>query len=383
MSRAHSTADAEVRRALLAVLIARSAINGALRVVYPFLPAIGRGLGVSLNAVAAVVAVRNLGGLAAPLGAWASERSGRRSPMLLGIAAVAGGCLLTASTRWFGVAAAGIVIVGVAKSVFDVEMQAWFGDRVAYRERGRVFGVTELAWPLGLIVTVPASGLLIERLGWQAPFVLAGVLSLAGAVVVGRLIAPDRPERHIVKPLALTSDRAALLGVVLLFSASAELIFVVYGEWLESSMGLSVAGIGLFTIAVVAAELAGEAAVTLVADRLGLRRMTLAGLGASALGYLALGLVGRSLLLAVVVVIIWVAAFEVTIVAAVPLASEVAPESRDRLLSLFSVAVALGRAVGALAAPPLYAAGGIALNGLVAAAGALAAAAILGRLKGD
>jgi MFS transporter, DHA1 family, inner membrane transport protein len=383
MSRAPSPPNAEIGRALVAVLTARTAINGSLRVVYPFLPAIARGLDVSLGAVAAVVALRNLGGLAAPAGAWASERLGRRTPMVLGVLAVAAGCAVTASTSRFLVAAAGMVVVGLAKPIFDVAMQAWFGDRVAYRERGRVFGITELTWPLGLLATVPLSGLLIDRLGWQVPFLLAGGLSACGAVVVWMLIGSDKPEHHVARRLRLDGERLALLGVVLLFSVSAETIFVVYGEWLESSVGLSVTGIGLFTIGVVAGELAGEGVVTLTADRLGLRRTTLAGLVVSGIAYLALGAVGASLLGAVLIVFVWVAAFEVTIVAAIPLASELAPESRDRLLSLLAVAIALGRAIGALLAPPLFVAGGIALNGVVAAGGVAAAAALLGRLDRD
>jgi predicted MFS family arabinose efflux permease len=367
----------------VAVLVARTAVNGAGRVVYPFLPAIARGLDVSLGALGAVVAVRNLGGLAAPLAAWASERSGRRALMVGAMLAVAGGALLTASSSWLGPAAAGIIVAGIAKAMFDVPMQAWFGDRVAYADRGRVFGITELTWPLGLVVVVPVSGLLIQRLGWQVPFVLVSILSVVGAAFVWALIASDRPTRRVARPLALTRERIELLGVVVLFSISAEMIFVVYGQWLESSVGLSVAGVGLFTIAVVAGELGGEGTVAWVSDRVGLRRMTLAGLVVSALAYLALGFAGRSLFLAVVVVVVWVAAFEVTLVAALPLASELAPESRDRLLSLFSVASSTGRVLGALAASPLFVTGGIALNGIVAAGGVLVGAAVLWRIDRD
>ena len=72
--------------------------------------------------------------------------------------------------------------------------------------------------------------------------------------------------------------------------------------------------------------------------------------------------------------------FELTVVAAIPLASGVAPESRDRLLSLLAVAIAAGRAAGALASPALFVAGGMALNGLVAAGAALGAALLLSRI---
>jgi predicted MFS family arabinose efflux permease len=381
MSGARATESGEIGRGLVAVLVARTAINGALRVTYPFLPAIARGLDVSLGALGAVIALRNLGGMAAPLGAWAAERRGRRTPMVVAAGAVAAGCFLTASTTWFWLAAVGIAVVGLAKPLFDVPMQAWFGDRAQAGERGRIYGITELTWPLGIVLAVPASGLLIERYGWQVPFVLTGVLTALGAFVVGALIGSDKPEHHVARPLALTPDRVCLLVGVGLFSLSSEIIFVVYGEWLETTVGLSVAGIGLFTIVVVAGEATGEGTVAAIADRIGLRRMTLIGLAVSAAAYLVLGIAGASLLSAALVVFVWVTSFELTVVAAIPLASGLAPESRDRLLSLLAVAIALGRAAGALLAPSLFVAGGMGLNGAVAAGGAVVAAVLLSRIN--
>jgi predicted MFS family arabinose efflux permease len=111
----------------------------------------------------------------------------------------------------------------------------------------------------------------------------------------------------------------------------------------------------------------GEGLVTVYADRWGLRRMFLGGLLVSGLAYLALSLTGSALALATIVVVIWIGSFEVTIVAAIPFASEMATAARERLLSLFAVMIATGRAIGALIAQPLFSAGGIGLVGLVAA----------------
>jgi predicted MFS family arabinose efflux permease len=153
----------------------------------------------------------------------------------------------------------------------------------------------------------------------------------------------------------------------MLISIATEIPFIVYGQWLEGSFGLSVAGIGTFTIAVVIAELLGEGLVTVYADRWGLRRMFLGGLLVSGLAYLALSLTGSALVLATIVVVVWIASFEVTVVAAIPFVTEMATEARERLLSLFTVMIAVGRAAGALIAQPLFTAGGIGLVGLVSA----------------
>jgi predicted MFS family arabinose efflux permease len=357
----------EIRRALVATFIARSAANGALRVVYPFLPVIARGLGVSPAALSSLVALRNLGGLATPVVARLAERRGRRWMMLVAMVAVTLGCILTASSNVFIVAGIGIVVVGFALPAFAIPMQAWFGDRVPYSERGRVFGITELTWSVGLLAVVPISGFLIERTSWRAPFFLVAVASAIGTVAVAQGIGSDRPQERVERSLKLTSPRVRILATAMLFSIAAEIPFIVYGQWLEGSFALSVAGIGTFTIAVVIAELLGEGLVTVYADRWGLRRMFLGGLLVSGLAYLAFSLTGSALVLATIVVIIWIASFEVTVVAAIPFASEMATEARERLLSLFTVMIATGRAVGALIAQPLFTTGGIGLVGVVSA----------------
>ncbi|MEO8323134.1 MAG: MFS transporter, partial [Actinomycetota bacterium] len=327
----------QIRRALVAVLIARTAANAGLRIVYPFLPTISRGLGVSIATLSVLIAVRNLGGVAAPLAARTAETIGRRSMMTWAMGTVAVGTALTAIAPGFAVAGIGIVLVGLAKPAFDVPMQGWFGDRVPYERRGRILGITELTWSVALLVTVPVSGFLIAATSWRAPFVLISVMAVAGTIAIFVGIGDDRPPHRTKKPLKMTAPRVTILALTLLFSVAAELVFIVYGQWLEDSFGLSVAAIGLFTIAVVVAEMIGEGLVTWFGDRVGPHRMILLGLLVSVAAYGALGLVGGSIALAVVVVIAWLLSFEITIVATIPLVSELATESRDRLLSLLAV----------------------------------------------
>jgi len=101
----------------------------------------------------------------------------------------------------------------------------------------------------------------------------------------------------------------------------------------------------------------------------------------SGFAYLAFSLTGSALVMGTIVVVMWIASFEVTIVAAIPFATELAPGARERLLSLVAVMIATGRAVGALIAQPLFTAGGIGLVGVVSALCVAVAAAILVGVK--
>lgn len=370
----------DVRRALGAIFVARTAITGGLRVVYPFLPAIARGLGIPLSTLGNLIAIRNLGGVAAPAAARLSESVGRRSLMTASTVVAGAGCLITALSPSLAFAGLGLVMVGIAKPAFDVPMQSWLGDRVPYEERGRVFGISELTWSLALLVTVPASGFLIAATDWRAPFFLVAAFCAAGLVAVALGIDSDRPAQRVRRPLRLTAPHVWMLASSFAFSVAAEILFLVYGRWLEDDFGMSIGAIGVFTLIVVGAETGGEVIVASVADRIGLKRMILGGLVGSAFAYASLGFVGSSLVAAIVVVIAWFVTFEVTIVAAIPFTSELAVESRDRLLSLLSVVVVGGRAAGAVVAGPIYDAGAVGASGWAASALVVLAAAALTRV---
>lgn len=367
----------DVRRALAAVLVARTAVNGGSRGPFPFLPAIARGLGVSLETMGVFMALKAVAGFGAPLVLRPSERLGRRTVMLAGLGLLLAGCLIFAVRPPVLLAGVAFLLIGLAKVTFDVPMQGWFSDRVPPERRGWVFGISELTWGLALLLVVPVSGLLIPRIGWQAPFLVTALLGVAGVAAVLGLIRPDRPERAEQRPLRLTAEHAKVLASGTAFWIAAEALFVVYGAWLEDELGMSVPAIGAFTLLVVAAELLGEGVVTTLSDRLGLRRSALLGLLLTGGAFVALALVGDSLALAMLVVFVWFAGFELALVSMLPLLSVLGGNASERLLGWFAFAMTAGRAVGAVLGPRIYGAGGIGRTGAVAAAVTGVAAVLL------
>ncbi|MEJ2749792.1 MAG: hypothetical protein P8183_18070, partial [Anaerolineae bacterium] len=82
---------------LVVITFARLLLNTGLRMVYPFAPALARGLGVELTSVYQLITLRNFSGFFSPVFGPLSERYGRRLVM-------AGAILL------FGVGTAVVVI---------------------------------------------------------------------------------------------------------------------------------------------------------------------------------------------------------------------------------------------------------------------------------
>jgi predicted MFS family arabinose efflux permease len=367
--------------ALGMILLSRTTINSSFRIVYPFLPAISRGLGVPLMGVSFLLTLRALVGLSSPLFGPLSDRYGRRSLMLAGLGILAMGAALIAGWPIYGVAIVAFVLFGLSKTVYDPAMQAYLGDAVPYHRRGRVMGIAELSWSAAWLVGVPAAGFLIERAGWQAPFVALALLALVGLLFTWRL-PPDQPQRaSLAAPrwVLLRHNRSAWLGMAvgLLFMFAIENVFVVYGAWMEETFSLSVGALGLASIVIGIAEAVGEGFSAGLVDRLGKKRAVLGGLLLNAGGYLLLPLLSGNLVAALVGLFVLFIAFEFSIVSSFPLISELAPGARGTLMALNVAALSAGRMVGSLTAAPLWLRGGLGLNAVVSCGAALAAFILL------
>jgi len=368
-----------LRRSVVFLTASRLVLNTTYRFVYPFLPEISRGLGISLEQGGLLVSARSLVGMATPAVVATAGRGGRRYRLVLAaLAMFSVGAAITAATGAFWGAVAGFALLGLGKPAFDAGATAYVADRTPYQRRARVLSILELTWAGGLLVGAPAAGWLIARAGWQAPFWL--IAGLAAAAFLITPLAMDRDsggEPSGRGRLGLNRSTRSLLAIVLLFSLAAEITFVVFGAWLEDRFALSLTALGGAAVVVGLAELAGEGSVLAFADRVGKRRMVAGGLATLSVGYVALALASGSLAWGLTVLALSFVAFEITIVSAIPLATEAAPGARTTFLAWMWVFVSVGRAIGSAVGPVLFGAGGMAANTLVSAALSVVALAVL------
>jgi predicted MFS family arabinose efflux permease len=345
-----------LRLQIVAATLTRLVLNTAHRMIYPFLPAISRGLGVPIESLTWMISVRNAMGTTAPLFGGLPDRYGRRQAMLLGLGIFCTGLALVSVFSTLLGFFLFLLLVVVGKFIFDPALQAYLGDRTPYARRGLVIAFTELSWSGAALIGLPLMGVVIAQSTWRAPFVPLLVLGLLGGTAVWAIIPRDRPDarsapvRRGTWGLVLRSPVVvAALCLGLLISSANEILNVVYATWLEASFGLSVLQLGLSTTVIGLAELSGEGLVMSFADRLGLRRAIGLGFVASALAYLALPVLAQNLQLALAALFVVYVTFEFTIVASIPLMTELLPEARGRVLSASVAFHAGGRMLGALA----------------------------------
>lgn len=360
---------------------ARMAINAAYRMVYPFLRSFATGMGIPLELAALPLTGRSLIGALGPLLAPVADRYGRKVGMLLGLGLFCVGTGIVAAWPSFPSFFCALVLANLGNQVFLPATQAYLGDRVPYLRRGRVLALTELSWSLSFILLVPLSGMLLARLGWAAPFWLLFGLGLAALALVTRWVPFDHPGasqketglsiwhslgRVLTNPTALV----ALLFSLLITLAN-EVVNLVFGVWMSDAFHLQVASLGLAATVIGLAELAGESATAALVDRIGKKRAVRAGVAITSLAALSLPLLGQSVWGALAGLFLFYLGFEFTLVSYIPLMTEVLPQARATLMAANLAAFSLGRALGAVAGPWLYASGfganalaALALNGL-------------------
>jgi predicted MFS family arabinose efflux permease len=357
-----SRRNSGLRGELALIFCTRTVLNSAQRIIYPFLPAIAQGLGISLVAATSLVSARMLAGLAAPLFGPLADRLGRRRVMEWGLLLFALAGVSLVSTPFRLAALVAFVLYGLSKALYDPAIHAYIGDAVPYRQRGRAIGVAELSWSGAWLLAVPASGLLIDNVGWRTPWFVLSILGLVGLWFTHARLPSGRPPPTPGRPspVAGTTVRRwhrvlrrqhvlALLLASLMLTMANEIPFIVYGAWLEESFGLGLSVLGLLSIVVGLSEATAEVGATFLTDSLGKRRSVLLGLLGLAVSLLVLPFTSHlGIAAALAGVVLMMFSFEFAMVSLLSLATEIAPNSRALLLSFNVAAMSLGRLLGGL-----------------------------------
>lgn len=375
------------RAAQLGILtFARFCLNTVLRIVYPFAPAFARGLGVPVTTIYLMISLRNLTGLLSPVFAPLAERYGRRNVMALSLAAFSLSALLVAGVPAVWSLGLALVVVGAVKVIYDPAMQSYLGDAVPYQQRGRAMAITEFGWSGAFLVGAPLTGWLIARQGWPAPFFWLGPAGAAAAVLLWRALPAARHHVHGTITIGYTWQMlrrhpviwAAALYMLLPLIAQ-ESLFIVYGDWMESSFNLSLTGLGLATTLIGLAEMSGEATAGWSVDRFGKRPVVALSGTLTAVAFLLIPLSAGRLTTTLAALATLFFLFEIAVVGAIPLLTELVPEARGVVMSMSLGAMAAGRTLGSIIGPAVWLRTGMWGNSLIAAGAMLLAVVVLAR----
>jgi predicted MFS family arabinose efflux permease len=351
---------APVRRDVTTVTVAKLTANAAYRFAPPFLATIARGLDVDLSELGVALAVSELCGLASPFIGRLVERVPRRWSMVGGLIGISAGAVVAGSSTGVVMFGAGLFVLAIAKIAFDVGVGSWIADHVPYERRGRVVGATETSWALGLLVGVSLMGLITTASSWRWAYASAAVAVLVMAGVLSRRIESDTSEAPPRRVAAL--DPSARLnvsgwlavGALFCLMSAAQSLFVTFGPWLEDEFGVGTAGLAGVTFGLGALELVASSTSAARTDRWGKERSVVAGTALMAPAALGLAALDQHLVVGLLLLGIFIAAFEFAIVSCIPIGGELIPGSPARGLGTMVAFGTLGRAVTAIPATRLF-----------------------------
>ncbi len=347
-------------RGLLTLTLSRLTINTGYRLIYPFLPVFARGLGISLQSAANLVSLRSLVGIFGPSLGSLVDVLDRKQAMHIGVALAILGTLTIGFIPSITGFLIGLLLIAAAKIIFDPSVMAYLADNVAYERRGRAMAIAEISWSTASLIGIPLVGLLIASGSWRTPWpFLAAIMILLG-LLIQVVIKPGKTNAQRTKFSALIQAMrsqpgvAAAVAFTLLICFSNQIIYVVFGAWLEDSFGLSVAQIGAATMVLGAAELIGEGSAAVITDRIGKPAAILSGILISVLGAVCILILQSGLAGSLFALFLFYMGFEFALVSLFPLITELVPGARGTASSVIIAALEIGHALGAVVAPALY-----------------------------
>lgn len=141
--------------------------------------------------------------LSIPAG-FAGRYTSDRLLVALGMASLALGGVLGAMADGFAVLAMGRLLAGAGFVLCSIYYTKMVADWFAGRELAMAMAILVMSWPFGIAMGQVGHGWLEATQGWRAPFVVASLYCLAGAIA---MLVAYRPPRSAVAAAALLSTR--------------------------------------------------------------------------------------------------------------------------------------------------------------------------------
>ena len=349
--------DKEIRRNITAVTVARLVANAAYRFAPLFLATIARGFDVSLSTLGFAIFVSELSGFASPFAGRIVDRLTHRNSMVLGLIGSAVGCTIAAVSTSPLMFAVGVTVLALTKQSFDLGLGAWIADHVPYNQRGKIVGLTETAWALGLLLGVSIMGLITAATNWRIGFVFAILCLVVSMFVIFNRVTNEARVPHESRsttPQRITGNSWLVVATMFCIMCSAQNLFVTFGAWLEDEFQFGAARLAVAGFSLGLVELVASVSSSRQTDKWGKERSIALGALLVIPGGIFLCLGSNNLIIGLIGVFIYFLGFEFSVVSLLPLATSLVPNSPGTGLGWVLGAGTLGRAVMAIIATHLF-----------------------------
>lgn len=245
---------------LSALFLARTSLGFQFQTVASVAPLLVTDLGINFTEVGTLIGFFSALGFATALPAGlAGKRFGEKRVVLIGLGMMAVGGFVMAGADGFWMAGAGRLMVGVGGVVITVTMVKLVGDLFEGREVVTAMAILMNSWPVGIALGLWTQGIIAEIWGWNAVFLVAGLGSVLGFVLVAFVYrvpkreplpeAESQAKSDPAKPKSRISRREVLLitlsGLIWTLFNGGFLMVMAFGPALMVARGSDVAVSGL------------------------------------------------------------------------------------------------------------------------------------------
>jgi len=267
------------RRSLLGVLgfLSFSSVYANV-VIVPVLIEIASEFGTTAGSAGLVAAAYGVPGVViAVLAGPYSDRFGRKIFLVAGTVLMGLATLLSSVAQSFEMLLATRALAGMGASVIFPNVNATVGDAFAYRDRGRAISTIIAMNTMASIVGLPVAGIVAEATSWRVSVGLVGLLAVAAAFVLLRLLPQRPPEgepagaRTLYRQIAANASAvgsllSSLFGALFWFTW-ATFFIVFFQRTYDLSLGVaSTVGLTLGVGVLVGSQIGGR-----LGDRIGYR----------------------------------------------------------------------------------------------------------------
>src|SRR5437899_5864408 len=113
------------------------------------------------------------------------QRLGDRRMVVVSLALMVAGGLVTAAAHGFIVAAAGRLLSGVGAVLMNILLAKMGADWFAERELSTAMGIMLTSWPVGLGIAAATLGALATHASWRTANVATALVAALGLVLIG------------------------------------------------------------------------------------------------------------------------------------------------------------------------------------------------------
>ena len=205
------------------------------------------------------------------------QRFGDRRMVVVSLALMVAGGLVTAAAYGFIVAAAGRLLSGVGAVLMNILLAKMVADWFAERELSTAMGVMLTSWPVGLGIAAATLGALATHASWRTAIVATALVAALGLVLIafayrnlsrpasGTASAAERRVRLPAREIALATSGGFAWGC---FNASLVAI-IAFGPGLLTARGTSLGDAGFIVSLAIWLTMLSVPLGGLLSDRLG------------------------------------------------------------------------------------------------------------------